>query len=151
ASYDPKQVNRFFLALLHADRLLKRFKGRFLGKSSPVHFFWGVNDLALTRFNGRRAAHGDDTNALLREANSHEEISFGFWPGSGVGPEPAVYAYARPEPPGLATRSVRPAEAYYSRELANFILPWEAVRSASAPDAAVLEFCPRAYDAPAPL
>jgi len=151
ASYDPKQVNRFFLALLHADRLLKRFKGRFLGKSSPVHFFWGVNDLALTRFNGRRAAHGDDTNALLREANSHEEISFGFWPGSGVVPEPAFYAYARPEPPGLATRSVRPAEAYYSRELANFILPWEAVRSASAPDAAVLEFCQSAYAAAADL
>src|SRR5262249_6394151 len=151
ASYDPKQVNRFFLALLHADRLLKRFKGRFLGKSSPVHFFWGVNDLALTRFNGRRAAHADNTNALLREANSHEEISFGFWPGSGAVPEPAFYAYARPEPPGLPTSSVRPTAAYYSRELADFILPWEAVRSASAPDVAVLEFCQSVYDAAANL
>jgi hypothetical protein len=151
AAYDPKQVNRFFHALLHADRILKRFKGRFLGKSSPVHFFWGANDLALTRFNGRRAPHPDSASAMLREANSHEEISFGFWPGSGAVPEPAFYAYARPEPPGLATRAVRPAEAYYSRELADFILPYEAVRLASAPETAVLEFCQSAYDAAADL
>ena len=151
ASYDAKQVNHFFQVLLQADRTLKRFKGRFLGKSSPVHFFWGANDLALTRFNGRRAAHPENTNAMLREANSHEEISFGFWPGSGAVPEPAFYAYARPEPPGLAARSARPAEAYYSRELADFVLPYESVRKASAPDAAVLEFCQSVYDAAADL
>src|SRR6266567_4398573 len=81
ATYDATQANRFFGMLRQADRLLKRFKGRFLGKSSPVHFFWGVNDLALTRFNGRRAAHPDNAGAMLREANSHEEISVGFWPG----------------------------------------------------------------------
>jgi Family of unknown function (DUF5996) len=151
AAYDPKQVDRFFHVLLQADRILKAFKGRFLGKSSPVHFFWGANDLALTRFNGRRATHPDNTSAMLREANSHEEISFGFWPGSGAVPEPAFYAYARPEPPGLATRAVRPAEAYYSRELADFILPYEAVRLASAPETAVIEFCQSAYDAAADL
>src|SRR5881397_1314562 len=151
ASYDADHAQRFFRMLLQADRTLKRFKGRFLGKSSPVHFFWGANDLALTRFNGRRAPHPDSASAMLREANSHEEISFGFWPGSGAVPEPAFYAYARPEPPGLATRAVRPAEAYYSRELADFILPYEAVRLASAPEAAVLEFCQSAYDAAADL
>jgi len=151
ATYDATQANRFFGTLRQADRVLKRFKGRFLGKSSPVHFFWGVNDLALTRFNGRRAAHPDNAGAMLREANSHEEISVGFWPGSGAVPEPAFYAYARPEPAGLATSSVRPAQAYYSRELANFILPYEAARSLSSPDAAVLDFCQSAYDAAADL
>src|SRR5215510_10040892 len=152
ASYDPRQANRFFRVLMQADRIMKRFQGRFLGKSSPVHFFWGAFDMALTRFSGRRAPEHPDTEWwVIREANSHEEISVGFWPGSGVVPEPAFYAYARPEPPGFATTSIRPAEAYYSRELANFILPWEAVRSASAPDAAVLEFCQSAYAAAADL
>ncbi|OLB97096.1 MAG: hypothetical protein AUH30_11090 [Candidatus Rokubacteria bacterium 13_1_40CM_68_15] len=152
ASYDASHANRFFQMLLQADRVLKRFKGRFVGKSSPVHFFWGANDLALTRFNGRRApAHPDSDGWMLREANSHEEISVGFWPGSGAVPEPAFYAYARPEPPGLSATSLRPADAYYSRELADFILPYEAVRSASSPDAAVLEFCQSAYDAAADL
>jgi hypothetical protein len=153
AAYDATHATRFFRVLLQADRILKRFKGRFLGKSSPVHFFWGAFDLALTRFNGRRAPaeHTKSADALMREANSHEEISFGFWPGSGAVSEPAFYAYVRPEPPGLGARSVRPAEAYYSRDLADFILPYEAVRSASSPDAAVLEFCQSAYEAAAGL
>jgi Family of unknown function (DUF5996) len=153
AAYDATQATRFFRVLLQADRILKRFKGRFLGKSSPVHFFWGAFDLALTRFNGRRAPPEDtkSADALMREANSHEEISVGFWPGSGAVAEPAFYAYARPEPPGLAARALRPAGAYYSRELADFILPYEAVRSASSPDAAVLEFCQSAYEAAADL
>jgi hypothetical protein len=152
ASYDATHANRFFRMLLQADRILKRFKGRFLGKSSPVHFFWGAADLALTRFSGRRApGHADSDGPMLREANSHEEISVGFWPGSGTVLEPAFYAYARPEPAGLAATSLRPADVYYSRELADFILPYEAVRSASSPDAAVLEFCQSAYDAAADL
>jgi hypothetical protein len=143
---------RVFRILLHADRILKRFQGRFLGKSSPVHFFWGVLDLALTRFNGRRApAHKDTDWWVLREANSHEEISFGFWPGSGSVPEPAFYAYARPEPAGLAAASIRPAGTYYSREIANFILPYDTARSSPSPDAAVLEFCQTAYDSAADL
>jgi len=150
ASYEPDQAHRFFRMLSHADRILKRFAGRFLGKSSPVHFFWGAPDLALTRFSGRRAPARDPSEwRVLREANSHEEISLGFWPGSGAVPEPAFYAYARPEPPGLAATA--PVGAYYERQLANFILPYEAVRGASSPDAAVLEFYQSAYDGAATL
>jgi hypothetical protein len=152
ASYDAGQVHRFFLMLLQADRIMKRFQGRFLGKSSPVHFFWGAFDMALTRFSGRRAPEHPDTEWwVIREANSHEEISVGFWPGSGAMPEPAFYAYARPEPPGFAARSVRPDAAFYSRELADFILPYEAVRKASRPDEAVLDFYQSVYDAGADL
>ena len=152
ASYEAEHAHRFHRMLLHADRILKRFSGRFLGKSSPVHFFWGAFDLALTRFSGRRAPeHKADESWLIREANSHEEISVGFWPGSGSVPEPAFYAYARPEPPGLAATSISPAGAYYHPELSDFILRYEDVRGASSPDAAVLEFCQSAYEAAATL
>ena len=152
ASYEADQAHRFFLMLLQADRILKRFAGRFLGKSSPVHFFWGAFDLALTRFSGRRAPeHKDSEWWVIREANSHEEISVGFWPGSGSVSEPAFYAYARPEPPGLAAASISPARAYYNRDLSDFILPYEEVRGASSPDATVLEFCQSAYEAAATL
>jgi hypothetical protein len=152
ASYDAARAHRFFRMLLQADRIMKRFSGRFLGKSSPVHFFWGASDLALTRFNGRRAPEPKDSEWwVLREASSHEEISFGFWPGSASVQEPAFYAYARPEPPGLAAAAIAPPEAYYNRELADFILPYEAVRSVSSPDAAVLDFFQSAYDAAANL
>jgi hypothetical protein len=145
-------AHRFFLILLQADRITKRFQGRFLGKSSPVHFFWGAFDLAHTRFSGRRApAHEATEWWVLREANSHEEFSVGFWPGSGSVAEPAFYAYARPEPPGFHAAGVRPSAAFYSRELADFILPYEAVRTAPAPDQAVLEFYQSAYDATADL
>ena len=152
AAYDSRQANRFFRVLVQADRLLKRFQGRFLGKTSPVHFFWGAFDLALTRFNGRRSPdHKDTDSPMLREANSHEEISFGFWPGSGSVTEPAFYAYTRPEPAGLGSTTIRPAAAYYSRELNDFILPYEAVRSASSPDELVLDFLQNAYEAGADL
>jgi uncharacterized protein DUF5996 len=151
ASYDAQHAQRFFRMLLQADRITKRFQGRFLGKTSPVHVFWGAFDLSLTRFNGRRAQHKDTEWFVLREANSHEEISFGFWPGSGAVPEPAFYAYTRPEPPGLAAASIRPSAAYYSRDLADFILPYEAVRTAASPDDMVLEFYQSAYDAGADL
>jgi len=152
ASYDPAHAHRFFRMLLQADRIMKRFQGRFLGKSSPVHFFWGAFDLALTRFSGRRAPeHTDREWWVLREANSHEEISVGFWPGSGTVAEPAFYAYARPEPQGFASSEIRPAAAYYSRELADFILPYEMVRSASSPDDMVLDFYQSAYSAGADL
>jgi hypothetical protein len=151
-AYDPAQAHRFFLVLLQADRIAKRFQGRFLGKSSPVHFFWGAFDLALTRFSGRRAPELRPNEWwVLREANSHEEFSVGFWPGSGSVAEPAFYAYARPEPPGFDAAAVRPRAAFYSRELADFILPYEAVRSAVSPDQAVLEFYQSAYDTEADL
>ena len=152
AAYDAAHAHRFFQLLAHADRVTKRFKGRFVGKSSPVHFFWGACDLALTRFSGRRAPAPKDTpSAMMREAMSHEEISVGFWPGSGSVTEPAFYAYARPEPPDLSGASIRPAAAYYSRELADFILPYEAVRAASRPDEALLDFYETAYSAAADL
>jgi hypothetical protein len=152
AAYDATHVHRFFQVLGHADRVMKRFQGRFLGKSSPVHFFWGAFDLALTRFSGRRAPAPKASEWwVLREATSHEEISVGFWPGSGAVPESAFYAYARPEPPGLGAVPIRPAAAAYSRELADFILPYEAARLASVPDAAVLEFFQSAYEAGADL
>ena len=148
ASYEAEHAQRFFRMLLHATRVLARFKGRFLGKSSPAHFFWGAFDLALTRFSGRRAPEAKPTEWwVLREAMSHEEISFGFWPGSGTVAEPAFYAYVRPEPPEFGATVVRPAAAYYSLELADFILPYEAVRTASRPDEAVLEFYQSVYDA----
>jgi hypothetical protein len=138
--------------LLHADRIMKRFQGRFLGKTSPAHFFWGALDLALTRFSGRRAvAHKESEWWVLREANSHEEISVGLWPGRGTVAEPTFYAYARPEPPGLASAPIRPAGACHRRELGDFSLPYEAVRSASRPDEMVLEFSQSAYDAGADL
>ncbi len=151
ASYDAAHAQRFFRMLLQADRITKRFQGRFLGKTSPVHVFWGAFDLSLTRFNGRRAQHKDTEWFVLRESNSHEEISVGFWPGSGAVPEPAFYAYTRPEPPGLAATSIRPSAAFYSRDLADFILPYEAVRTAASPDDMVLEFYQSAYDAGADL
>jgi hypothetical protein len=152
ASYDPGHARRFFEMLLHAHRVLARFKGRFLGKTSPVHFFWGAFDLALTRFSGRRAPESTEAEWwVLREAMSHEEISFGFWPGSGTVAEPAFYAYARPEPAALAATAARPKSAYYSRELADFILPYESVRSLPSPDDAVLEFFQSVYDQAANL
>jgi hypothetical protein len=152
ASYDAAQARRFFEMLSHADRITKRFQGRFLGKSSPVHFFWGAFDLALTRFSGRRAPEPNESEWwVLREANSHEEFSVGFWPGSGTVAEPAFYAYARPEPAALASASIRPAAAYYSRELADFILPYDTARSTSSPDQTVLDFYQSAYEAGADL
>ena len=152
AAYDAAHAHRFFRMLSQADRITKRFQGRFLGKTSPVHVFWGALDLALTRFSGRRAPEPKDSEWWVqRESSSHEEISFGFWPGSGTVAEPAFYAYTRPEPPALASTSIRPAGAYYSRELADFILPYEAVRSASSPDEAVLDFYQSAYNAGADL
>jgi hypothetical protein len=152
ASYVSAHAHRFFRVLLQADRITKRFQGRFLGKSSPVHFFWGAFDLALTRFSGRRAPPPKATeSSMLREANSHEEISVGFWPGSDAVPEPAFYAYVRPEPPGFPSTSIQPAAARYSPELADFILPYEAVRSAASPDEVVLEFYQSAYDGAADL
>ena len=151
-SYDPAQARRFFEILLQADRVSKRFKGRFLGKSSPVHFFWGAFDLALTRFSGRRAPEPKEPQSpMMREAMSHEEISVGFWPGSGGVPEPAFYAYARPEPADLAGAGIRPAAAYYSRELADFILPYAAVRASARPDEEVLDFYQSVYAAAADL
>jgi hypothetical protein len=151
ASYDPDQVARFRGALVHADRILRRFRGRFLGKSSPVHFFWGAFDLALTRFSGRRGPERPEMGPMMREAMSHEEFSVGFWPGSGTVREPAFYAYATPAPSGFAAAPVRPTSATYRAEISNFILPYERVRTERAPDDTVLDFFQSTYDAAADL
>jgi Family of unknown function (DUF5996) len=155
-SYDADAVNRFWRILLQADRALKRFRGRFLGKASPVHFFWGSFDLATTRFSGRRAPRhpGGAPNTpdrVMLEAYSHECSSCGFWPGGGPIVEPAFYAYSYPEPPGYAARAVKPAAARYSADAREFILPYEAVRTSSAPEDDVLEFLQSTYEAGADL
>jgi Family of unknown function (DUF5996) len=151
AAYDPEQANRFWRVLVQADRILRRFRGRFIGKCSPVHFFWGSFDLALTRFSGRRAPARPGADRMMQEATSHEEMSVGFWPGSASVREAAFYAYAAPEPPGFASAPVKPEAAAYRREISNFILPYESVRTATSPDDLVLVFLQRTYDAAADL
>ncbi len=154
ASYDAEQVTRFWRALVQADRVLKAFRARFLGKASPVHFFWGSFDLAATRFSGRRAPpHPGGVPHLpdwvAREAYSHEVSSCGFWPGGDAMPQPIFYAYAYPEPEGFSTAPVRPAAAGYSAELGEYFLPYDEVRRSSSPDATLLEFLQSSYEAAA--
>jgi Family of unknown function (DUF5996) len=155
AAYDPDFANRFWRILVQADRRLTDFRGRFLGKVSPVHFFWGSFDLAVTRFSGRRAPpHPGAPNIadrISREAYSHEVSSCGFWPGGSGMEEPVFYSYAYPQPPGFAAAAVRPAAAFYSREFGEFILPYEAVRQAASPGAALLDFLQSTYAAAADL
>ena len=157
-SYDPDAARRFWRALVQADRVLKEFRGRFLGKCSPVHFWWGSFDLACTRFSGRAAPlhPGGLPNLpdwVTREAYSHECISAGFWPGNGGGPvrEPAFYAYAYPEPPGCPQAVIRPAEASYHPVMREWILPYAAVLRASSPDALLLDFLVSTYETAARL
>lgn len=155
-SYDAGAARRCFQVLLQADRLLKEFRGAFLGKCSPVHFWWGGFDLSCTRFSGRRAPRhpGGIPNLpdwVTRESYSHECISAGWWPGGGLLREPAFYAYSYPEPAGLPDASIRPREAYYHRELREFILPYQAVRSAPRPDELVRAFLQSTYESAADL
>jgi hypothetical protein len=158
ASYDADAARRCWRILVQADRVLKEFRSRFTGKCSQVHLFWGSFDLAYTRFSGRPAPPhpGGIPNCpdwVTREAYSRECMSVGWWPGSvgGALTEPAFYAYAYPEPEGLSSAAVQPGAAYYSRELREFILPYEAVRTAALPDVALLEFFQSTYDAAADL
>jgi hypothetical protein len=151
ASYDKEFAYRFWRILQRADMLFKRFRARFVGKSSPVHFFWGSFDLAVTRFSGRPAPPRPGADAITREAYSHEVISAGFWPGNGGFGTPAFYCYAAPEPVGLANEPVRPSEAFYSSDLKEFILKYDDVRGANSPDDAVLEFLQSSYEAAAKL
>jgi hypothetical protein len=156
ASYDPDYASRLWRVLLQADRVFGQFRARFVGKCSPVHFFWGSFDLAVTRFSGRTApAHpGGIPNLpdwVVREAYSHEVSSCGFWPGGGPHPFPLFYSYAYPEPDGFASAAVRPAGAFYSRELREFVLPYDDVRAAGSPDAVLTEFLQSTYEAAADL
>jgi hypothetical protein len=145
ASYDPDAVRRFHQILVNADRVFKQFRTGFLGKASPVHFFWGSFDLAVTRFSGRRAPRHPGgvphlSDAVACEAYSHEESSAGFWPGGGAIDYPAFYSYAYPEPAGFRAAPVRPDAAFFSEALGEFILPYDAVRTAAKPDQALLGF-----------
>jgi hypothetical protein len=154
ASYDPDAVRRFFQILVNVDRVFKQFRTGFLGKASPVHFFWGSFDLAVTRFSGRRAPRhpGGVPNLpdeVACEAYSHEESSAGFWPGSGAIDYPAFYSYVYPEPQGFRAVKVRPEAAFFNEALGEFILPYDAVRTAAQPDQALLEFLQSTYDAAA--
>ena len=149
-AYDADAVHRFWRILVQVERVFRACRASFVGKCSPVHFFWGSFDLAVTRFSGRTAPPRDGP-AFMREAYSHEVISHGFWPGSGPVLEPAFYAYAVPEPDGLKTASIKPAAAYYHGELGEFILPYEAVRTSGSPDQALAEFVDSTYAAAATL
>jgi hypothetical protein len=154
ATYDPDYAERFWRALLQADRVFKEFRARFLGKVSPVHFFWGSFDLASTRFSGRRAPlhPGGAPNCpdyVMHEAYSHECSSCGIWPGGGALPAPTFYAYAYPEPAGYAEHPVEPAGARYDTSLREFLLPYDVVRGADHPDDALLAFLQSTYDAAA--
>ena len=154
ASYDPTAVRRFFQMLANADRVFKQFRTGFLGKASPVHFFWGSFDLAVTRFSGRRAPRHPGgvphlSDEVACEAYSHEVSSAGFWPGSGAIDYPAFYSYAYPEPAGFRATKIRPEAAFFSEALGEFILPYDAVRIAAQPDQALLEFLQSTYEAAA--
>ncbi len=155
-AYDPEYANRFWRVLLQADRVFKEFRSRFCGKCSPVHFFWGSFDLAVTRFSGRSAPphpggipHLPD--AITREAYSQEVSSLGFWPGSDAMPEAIFYSYAYPEPADFSAAKVKPAAANYNQQMKEFVLSYEAVRSANVPEAALLDFAQSTYDAASTL
>ncbi|MBV9211406.1 MAG: hypothetical protein JOZ52_12285 [Acidobacteria bacterium] len=151
ASYDAEYANRFWRILLQADRVFKEFRARFIGKVSPVHFFWGSFDLAVTRFSGRRAPERVDADLITREAYSHEVISHGFWPGGGEMKGAAFYSYTAPAPEGLGEQSVKPPAAFYAKEMSEFFLMYDDVRGASEPDETLMEFLQTTYEAGANL
>src|SRR5438552_4459131 len=151
ASYDPVYAQRFWRILVQTDAVMQRYRSPFLGKSSPVHFFWGSFDLALTFFSGLRAPERPGADRMTREAYSHEVISCGFWPGDDRFPAPAFDSYTSPGPPGLPTASIRPEEAFYSQELSLFLLRYDDVQTASSPEQALLEFFQSTYEAGARL
>jgi len=150
ASYDPQYVERLRRILVQVERVLTGARCSFVGKCSPAHFFWGGFDLALSRFSGRRAPPREGP-AFMREAYSHEVISHGFWPGSAPLLEPAFYAYAVPEPPGFKEAAISPGAAYYHQELGEFILPYEAVRTAANPGEMLRQFVDSTYEQGATL
>jgi hypothetical protein len=149
AAYDADAVHKFWLILVWADQVLKEFRADFLGKASPVHFFWGSFDLAVTRFSGRRAPERPGADSITREAYSHEVSSAGFWPGGGDTAAPAFYSYAAPEPPGFAQKPIRPQSAFYHPQMKEFLLMYDDVRAAADPKATLLEFLQSTYEAAA--
>ena len=151
ASYDPEYANRLWRILASSEKVFQEFRARFIGKASPVHFFWGSFDLAATRFSGRRAPERPGADPVTREAYSHEVSSAGFWPGGGEIKGAAYYAYAAPEPEGYAKATVRPAQAYYHPQMKEFLLMYDDVRKSASPREALLEFLQSTYEAAADL
>ncbi len=151
ASYDPEYAHRFWRILTLCDTIFKEFRSHFIGKDSPVHFFWGSFDLCVTRFSGRRAPERVGADPITREAYSHEVISAGFWPGGGEVKGPAFYAYAAPEPPGFSEQKVKPAAAFYHPQMKEFLLMYDDVRQADSPRDALLDFLQSTYEAGADL
>ncbi len=149
AAYDPVAVHKFWRITAWVDQIFKEFRAGFLGKVSPVHFFWGSFDLAVTRFSGRRAPERPGADPITREAYSHEVSSAGFWPGGGDIKGPAFYSYAAPEPSGFAECKIRPAAAFYHPQLKEFLLMYDDVRTAVSPKTALMEFLQSTYDAAA--
>jgi Family of unknown function (DUF5996) len=150
ASYDPAYAQRFWRILTLVDPVFKKFRSRFVGKHSPIHFFWGSFDLASTRFSGRRAPERKDADPITREAYSHEVISAGFWPGGGDVKGAAFYTYAAPEPAGFKTAQVRPEKAFYS-PLGEFLLMYDDIRQSTEPEKLLMEFLQSTYEAGANL
>ncbi len=151
-SYDSEYAHRFWRILASVHPIFQKFRAGFIGKSSPVHFFWGSFDLAVTRFSGRRAPERPGADKVTKEAYSHEAISVGFWPGDGeIVKDAAFYAYAAPEPAGFKDSAVRPAKAFYSAQKNEFFVMYDDIRSAESPEQALLEFCQSTYDAGAKL
>jgi hypothetical protein len=150
-SYDPAVANTFWRALVSIKPVFEKFRCQFVGKCSPVHFFWGSFDLAVTRFSGRLAPERPEADSVTRESYSHEVISHGFWPGSGAVAEPSFYAYSAPEPAGFKNVSVKPSAAYYSTGFSEFFLPYEAVRVSPSPEADLTAFLTTTYTAAADL
>jgi hypothetical protein len=149
ASYDSAAAHRFWRVLVQVDRVFKKFRTGFIGKASPVHFFWGSFDLAVTRFSGRRAPERPGADAVTREAYSHEVSSVGWWPGNGGFDAPMFYAYAAPEPAGFRDSKILPAEGSYNAQLGEFLLPYGAVQNSVDPERAVLDFFQTTYEAAA--
>ena len=150
-SYDPQSVEKFWRILLSVDSVLNQFRSKFIGKSSPVHFFWGSFDLAVTRFSGRRTPQRPGADAITQEAYSHEVSSVGFWPGGGDVKDAAFYSYMAPEPQGFKEALVQPNSAHYQKEVSEFLLMYEDVRRSESPTAALMQFCQSTYEAGARL
>src|SRR2546426_11538072 len=149
-SYDPEYANRFWRVLVSVEKIFQEFRAGFVGKVSPVHFFWGSFDMAVTRFSGRRAPEREGADAITREAYSHEVISHGFWPGN-KDMEAAFYSYTTPEPAGLAQAEVRPSKAFYNQEMKEFFLLYGKVQQSAAPEKTLMEFLESTYEAGANL
>ena len=151
AAYDPAAAQAFWKILLSVQSVFEEFRSRFLGKCSPIHFFWGSFDLAVTRFSGRPTPERPGADRVTREAYSHEVSSVGFWPGGGTIPGAAFYSYAAPEPPEFRDSPVRPAAARYDAQLSEYLIMYDDVRTATSPSAALLDFCQSTYEAAATL